>query len=234
MLDLLASEGLVETMRRDSRKTALRTVNFVLSLWLLLNPAMTRAGWVCASSENSCKTVFIVHNSWHAAIALNREDVSLDALPELSDFPDAKFIEFSWGDQDYFPDPNSGVWAALRAAFWSGGSVIHLVGFSENVAEFYGGAEIFELRLAPAAHRQLIRFISESFARSNSSGRAQASPGLFAYSRFYPSTAKFGVLRTCNTWIAEALASAGVPIRPGSVLTAGSLASQLAAVGKSR
>lgn len=237
---MLDSGARVEISRRSSepaeplagRKTTRRAAKCVLSLWLFLNAGMARADWACGSGENSCKTIFIVHNSWHAAIVLSKSDVSLDALPELSDFPGAKFIEFSWGDQDYFPDPNSGVWAALRAAFWSRGSVLHLVGFSENVAQFYGGAGIFELRLAPAAHRELIRFISESFARSNSHGRAQASPGLFAYSRFYPATAKFSVTRTCNTWVAEALASAGLPISPGSVLTAGNLASQLAELGK--
>jgi len=210
------------------------TASNVLSLWLLLHVGLARAEWFCRSSETSCKTVFIVHNFWHAAIILSGADISLDALPELIDFPGATFIEFSWGDQDYFPDPNSGFLAALRAGFWSRGSVLHLVGFSEDIAQFYGRAEIFELRLAPAAHRQLIGFISQSFARSNSHGRAQASPGLFAYSRFYPSTAKFSALRTCNTWIAEALASVGVPISPGSVLTAGSLASQLADLDKQK
>jgi uncharacterized protein (TIGR02117 family) len=220
-------------MRRANRAAALRAANYALSLWLFFNPATAWTDWVCAPSETSCKTVFVVHNSWHAAIVLDRGDLSHDALPELSDFPDAKFIEFSWGDQDYFPDPNSGIWAALRAAFWSGGSVLHLVGFSENVGQFYRGAEIFELRLAPAAQQQLIHFISQTFARANSSSRAQASPGLFPYSRFYPASAKFSVLRTCNTWVAEALASAGLPISPGTVLTAGSLASQLAVIGKS-
>jgi uncharacterized protein (TIGR02117 family) len=219
-------------MRRANRAAALRTANYVLSLWLFFSAGTARADWLCAPGEASCKTVFIVHNAWHAAIVLSRGDLGLDALPELSDFPDAKFIEFSWGDQDYFPDPNSGIWAALRAAFWSGGSVLHMVGFSENVGQFYPSAEIFDLRLAPAAQQQLIRFISQTFARANSHSRAQASPGLFAYSRFYPATGKFSVLRTCNTWVAEALASAGLPISAGTVLTAGSLASQLADMGK--
>ncbi len=220
-------------MRQPNRKTARRTASNVLCLWLFFNAGTARADWVCAPGETSCKTIFIVHNAWHAAIVLDRGDLSLDAVPELSDFPGAKFIEFSWGDQDYFPDPNSGVWAALRAAFWSRGSVLHLVGFSENLAQFYGGAEIFELRLAPAAQRQLIRFISQTFARPNSSSRAQATPGLFPYSRFYSATGKFSLLRTCNTWVAEALASAGLPVSPGNVFTAGSLASQLADLGKS-
>jgi len=220
-------------MRRANKKTALRAANYVLSLWLFFSAGTVSADWVCAPSETSCKTAFIVHNSWHAAIVLSRADLGLDDLPELSDFPGAKFIEFSWGDQDYFPDPNSGTWAAFRAAFWSGGSVLHLVGFNENVGQFYRGAEIFELRLAAAAERQLVQFISQTFARANSNSRAQARPGLFPYSRFYPATGKFSALRTCNTWVAEALASAGLPISPRSVLTAGNLASQLADIGKS-
>src|SRR5215510_15715608 len=127
----------------------------MLGLWLFLNSANVHADWSCALGDPSCKTVFIVHNSWHAAIVVSRDELGIDALPELDDFPDARFIEFSWGDQDYFPNPNSGLWAALRAAFWSGGSVLHVVGFSRNVAQFYGGADIFELRLTPAAQRQL-------------------------------------------------------------------------------
>ena len=220
-------------MQRANRAAALRVASYVLCLCLFFYAGTARADWICAPGETSCKTAFIVHNSWHAAIVLTRSDLGLDDLPELSDFPDAKFIEFSWGDQDYFPDPNSGIWAALRAAFWSSGSVLHLVGFNEYVGQFYRGAEIFELRLAPAAQQQLIHFISQTFARANSSSRAQASPGLFPYSRFYPASAKFSVLRTCNTWVAEALASASLPISPGTVLTAGSLASQLAVIGKS-
>ena len=220
-------------MQRANRAAGLRTANYVLSLWLFFSVGTARADWICAPGETSCKTVFIVHNAWHASIVMNSGDLSHDALPELSDFPGAKFIEFSWGDRDFFPDPNSGVWAALRAAFWSGGSVLHLVGFSENVGQFYRGAEIFELRLVPAAQRRMIRYMSQAFARPDSNSRAQASPGLFPYSRFYPATAKFSVLRTCNTWVAEALASAGLPISPGAVLTAGSLASQLADIGKS-
>jgi hypothetical protein len=44
----------------------------------------------------------------------------------------------------------------------------------------------------------------------------------------YPATPKFSLLRTCNTWVAEALESAGVPVSPRMVNTAGNLASQLA------
>lgn len=206
-------------------------MTYVLCLSLVLAAATLFADWSCAPDRPLCRPVFIVHDGWHAAIVLRTSDISaisIDALPESADFPDAQFIEFSWGDKDYFPDPNSGVWAALRAAFWSGGSVLHLVGFNDGLARFYPGAKITELRLDSNAYQQMVGFISQTFAREASSDRAQASAGLFAYSRFYPATANFSFLRTCNKWVAEALAAAGLPIAPDRVFTAGNLASQIA------
>jgi uncharacterized protein (TIGR02117 family) len=204
----------------------------IVCLWLCFDSRPVFADWSCAPQEPACNSVFIVHNAWHAGIVLNREDLSSIALPELADFPRVRFVEFSWGDRDFFTDPSAGIWAALRAAFWSSGSVLHLVGFNDGVAEFYRGAETTELRLAPPAFRLLIDFISQTFDRAAPLGRAQSSPGLFAYSRFYPATARFSLLRTCNTWVAEALSAAGLPLSPGSVLTAANLASQLAPLGK--
>lgn len=179
--------------------------------------------WTCASQEPGCKTVFVVHNSWHAAIVLAKGDLADQAMPELADFPSASFIEFSWGDRDYFPNPNAGVFSAIKAALWSGGSVIHLVGFSDSVARFYPGATIIELRLSPLAHRLLVDYLNDTFRRESSPPRAGATPGLFPHSRFYPARHKFSLLRTCNTWVAEALEQAGLPIDPQWVISAGNL-----------
>jgi uncharacterized protein (TIGR02117 family) len=172
--------------------------------------------------------LYVVHDSWHAALVLNKNDLSERELPELADFSTAQLIEFSWGDQDYFPNPNSGALTAIRAAFWSSGSVLHLVGFAGEVKAFYPGAEILRLDISSRAFDPLVDFIAQSFRRPVSGRPAPASAGLFPYSRFYPATRQFSLLRTCNTWIAEALASAGLPLSPSLVITAGSLSRQIA------
>jgi len=185
--------------------------------------------WACASNESPCKFVAIVHNSWHAAIVLHKSDIGDPIMPELADFPAARFIELSWGDKDYFPDPASGIFGAIKAGLWSGGSVMHLVGFADTVEHFYQGATITELRSTATAYGRMVDYISETFAREESTGRALAAPGLFSYSRFYPASRRFSLLRTCNTWVAEALELAGLPISSGFVITAGNLQSQLVA-----
>ena len=114
-------------MQRAQRQTGL-AVGLCLNILLGL-PAPLPAGWRCDSAQPDCRSVFIVRNWWHAAIVLRRSDIPEAMMPELNELPVAHMIEFSWGDRDYFPDPDAGVFTALKAAFWSSGSVLHLVAF---------------------------------------------------------------------------------------------------------
>ena len=195
--------------------------------FLFSGQALAAAGWSCVRDEANCRAVIIAHDSWHAAIVLRKDDFPSGILPELDDFPAARFVEFSWGDKDYFPDPKSGFFMALKAAFWSSGSVLHVVGFEEEVKTFYPRAEIVELRLSAPAYDRLLGYISQSFSRPEGKPRAQASSGLVPYSRFYPSTRKFSAVNTCNTWVAQAIETAGLPVAPGMVISAAQLAEQL-------
>ena len=223
-----AARGLSGSVAWRDRPIAAFSVMGIFTLWLLLFSTEIWADWSCEAEKPSCKSLFIVHDSWHAAIVLSKNDIAPAELPESADFPGAEFIEFSWGDQDYFPDPHSGFIAAIKAALWSSGSVIHLVGFSGTLEQVYRGAEIIELRLSLGAFNRLVESLSKTFLRAQGASRAPAAPGLYSHSRFYPATPKFSLLRTCNTWVAEVLEAAAVPVSPRTVITAGNLASQLA------
>ena len=181
-----------------------------------------------AAGKNA-KTIFVVHNNWHAALVVRRVDLTEGLVPEQDHFPEAEYLEIGWGDRDYFPATEESVGLALRAAFWSRGSVLHVVGLRGAVRDYITDGEIIELALSPKAFRRLSEFISASFSRANPSIPAQSQPGLVPYSRFYPASGRFSILRTCNTWIAEALKSAGLDISPRYVITAASLARQVRA-----
>lgn len=176
---------------------------------------------------NHAKHAFIVHDAWHAAIVIRTIDIPAAVLPELRDFPSAEHLEFSWGDRDYFPAPDPGIGLALKAAFWSSGSILHVVGSTGAVENILPGAEILEIGLSEDGFRRLIKFIADTFSRSSPEAPAEARPGLSANARFYPAQGKFSILRTCNTWVAEALSAAGLPVSPRYVITARSLAGQV-------
>ena len=175
----------------------------------------------------SVKTVFLVHDNWHAALIIRKADLPDGTVPERNHFPEAEYLELSWGDQDYFPATDEGIGLALRAAFWSRGSVLHVLGFKGGVKDYFADGEVIEIALSLEAFGRLSEFVSSSFSRSDVSIPAQAQPGLVPHSRFYPATGRFSILRTCNTWAAEALKSAGLDITPAYVITAASLARQV-------
>jgi uncharacterized protein (TIGR02117 family) len=213
------------------RLSALKTAPALLCISLLLRSVdHAAAGWDCSAKQSECKTVFVVHGGWHAAIVLSTADISQLEVPEIADFPQSRFIEFSWGDKDYFPDPHAGPFTAMKAAFWSSGSVLHLVGFTEEVARFYPGAEIIQLQFASQAYDELLDYLSQTFARGQPALRASPSAGLYPYSRFYPATPRFSLWKNCNTWVAEALAAGRFPIAPSFVITAGQLSEQISKV----
>src|SRR4029077_16780603 len=92
------------------------------------------------------RTVFVAHDSWHSAVVIKRVDIPVAVLPEVKDFPGAELMEFSWGDRDYFPAPDAGFGLALKAAFWSNGSILHVVGFNDTVENVLLSAEVIEIR----------------------------------------------------------------------------------------
>jgi uncharacterized protein (TIGR02117 family) len=177
-------------------------------------------------------TVLVVHDNWHSAIVLRAADLSPQTLPEMRDFPDADYLEFSWGDREYFPHPGPGVGLALKAAFRSSGSIIHVVGVRGNPASSYPNAEIIAIGLDAAGLERLVQFVSAEFVRADADSAGEARPGLSENARFYLAHGNFSILRTCNTWVAEALAAAQLPIDPAWVITARSLGSRIRPLGE--
>lgn len=116
---------------------------------------------------------------------------------------------------------------AIKAAFWSSGSILHVVGFNGTVAAAYPNAKILKIHLPEKAFQRLVKFISDTFSRPHPPAPAESRPGLFANGKFYAAEGKFSLLRTCNTWVAEAFSAAGLPINPGYAITAGNLSNQM-------
>jgi uncharacterized protein (TIGR02117 family) len=155
------------------------------------------------------KVFFVASNGWHSGIIVAKADLPSDRIPETKNFPDALFLEFGWGDADYFPAKKPTIGMTLRAAFVPTPSVMHVVGLQADPARAYPNAEILSLPLNKANFNRLIDFIHASFERPEEGRATNGRPGLYATSRFFPARGRFHLLNTCNSWTARALMSAG-------------------------
>jgi len=203
-----------------------------LALLLCLLPFHTAcAGLVKAPAQTASEasigaerhTIHVVGQGWHVGVALRRADLPAGRLPEQADFPQARYLEFGWGDAGFYPAEDPGLGLLLSAALWPSASVLHVVGVEGRLDGHFPHSEILPIELSPADFSRFVAFLDDSFARDGTATTPALRPGLVPGSFFYPARGRFHVFKNCNTWVALALQAAGVPMGRPLPITAGQL-----------
>jgi uncharacterized protein (TIGR02117 family) len=172
-------------------------------------------------------TVSVVSHGWHTGIAVRPADIPEGVWPEHRQLGAAEQLEVAWGDRDFYMAPRGTLRLALRAAFWSSASVLHISSFDRPVDQVFPGQEIIQMRVSHQGLRRLADFFQDAYARDTAGEIIVLGRGQYASSRFYAAREKYSLLRTCNTWTARALREAGLPIEPLQVVTATGLMDEL-------
>lgn len=186
---------------------------------LLLAPALTFAA-------SAAHRIWVVSNGWHSGIVLARPDVPESVIPEIADFPQARFLEFGWGDAEFYPAREAGAWLALRAAF-PGPAVMHVAGLPDHPARIWPQVTILPFAMNAEALSRLLVFLRNSFDRAGAGRAAASARGIYPFSLFYPATGRFHLFNNCNTWTAQALTAMGLGASLGGVNTAEDLISRI-------
>lgn len=212
--------------RRLRRLT--RLLGMATAAWLAVSAPVASSS--LTDGGEAARTVYVVSNGWHTSIALAREDLPPGRVPEAADFPEAPFLEFSWGDREYYPTPQPSFAMALDAAMLPSPAVMHLVGLHGPPQQSFLKAEVLAVALSAAQLDRITAAIAADFDRPASGRAAVIAPGLYANSRFYPAHGRFHLFNTCNSWTARMLALAGLPLSGSPVIRAGDLMSRLRAL----
>jgi len=178
--------------------------------------------------------IFVTSNGWHSGIIVAKADLPPDRLPETADFPEARFLEFGWGDAVFYPAKQVTLGKSLRAVLVPTPAVVHVVGLSAEPARFFPKTEVVSLPIDDENFGRLIEFVDASFERSGAARTAATGPGLYATSRFYPAKGSFHLFNTCNTWTARALAAAGFDVSASGTSRAEALMQQVRALVRPR
>ncbi len=173
--------------------------------------ALVLAPAVGAQAAERVFTVFVSSNGWHTDITVARADIPDGRIPESADFGEARYLQFGWGDAEFYTTPDAGLGATLRAAL-PGPAVVHLAGLAVRPSEMFSGVEEIALTLSEPDFARLVDYLHESFERDGERRANSTAPGLYGFSRFYKATGEFHLFNTCNTWTARGLAAAGLDV----------------------
>lgn len=174
-----------------------------------------------------CKTFYVGAHKWHASIVVDRRDFDPAKSLGTVGFNGKYWIEFGWGDADFYQATGEDVLLGLKALFVPTGAVMHVHGFNGSPASNFPKSEIIEMHFTPEGYERLLAFIRASFAHDQAGKPIPLGDGLYGLSRFYEGTGTYSMFNTCNTWVAKALAAGGFPIDPADVGTVGQFLEQV-------
>jgi uncharacterized protein (TIGR02117 family) len=167
--------------------------------------------------------VYVVSHGWHTGLVVPADTVS-DRLPQLKTrFPDASYIEFGWGDHDFYTAKEITVSLALHSILIPTDSVMHAVALPTTPDEYFIGSEVNSLCLDTEDYMSLIDHIVSGFSRDSDGLVDELDAGIYGDSQFYTGHGNYHLFNTCNKWTAQGLAAAGLEIWPSFILRAESV-----------
>ncbi len=174
-----------------------------------------------AATEADHAMIYVVRRGWHVDVGFSAADLRppLDAL--AAEFPGLEYLFFGFGDEHYLEAKNHGP-PVLLAALWPGRALVLATGLTASPQQAFGGEHVIALHVTDQQLRDAQAFVWNTLTQPVSH-----STGPYEGSLYFPAVPKYSAAHTCNTWAAEVLAAAALPIRSSGVIFAGQLWSEL-------
>jgi hypothetical protein len=170
--------------------------------------------------------VYVVRRGWHIDVGFDVADLQFPLNSLAAKFPGARYLFFGFGDQRYLmaKDRNAPV---LLAALWPGRGMLLLTGLTKAPKDAFGAEHVAALAVSAEQARDAQSFIWQSFAKQSEDPPEAYATGPYDGSLYFSAVLKYSAFHTCNTWAAQTLAAAALPIHSRGVIFAGQLWTQV-------
>ncbi len=168
--------------------------------------------------------IYVVRRGWHVDIGFAADQL----VPPLSGLeaplPGLAYLLVGFGDRQYLIARRHGL-PAMWGALWPGRGLILATGLAATPGAAFGQAHVIALKVTDSQERAAQDFVWKSLTPSATTGAPPplADPGPYPGSEYYAAVPRYSAVHTCNTWAAEVLHQAGLPIRSRGVIFAGQL-----------
>ena len=126
--------------------------------------------------------------------------------------------------------PNPTLGDAIRAILSPSPAVIYVVATGMADPGRWYGSKATALDLNPSQAVRLGGWLARQFAYTPTGKPQPVGAGFTAASEFYRASGHYDAFHTCNTWVIDALAAAGLAVYPDGVIFAAQVRSQVHAL----
>jgi uncharacterized protein (TIGR02117 family) len=166
----------------------------------------------------------VARRSWHTDLCM-AAPVAPDRLAALAaDFPGARYLCFGFGDRQYLLSGQHGPLTMLGALLPSEAALL-MTALGADPAAAFGAGNVVRLGLTAAGEVRLRAFLLQSLQTDTAGQPMRLGDGPYPGSVYYAASSPYDALATCNTWTADALRAAGLPVG-GMVIFAGQVMSR--------
>lgn len=177
--------------------------------------------------------IYLVKESWHTGIMIPVNEFTRKEFPLLNLFREFEFVDIGWGDADFYQTPGIDLYLAAKAILIPTSTVIRIDGYKfpiEKIIEWREFAIKFVLSIDQ--FQQLIKYFNDHIVYDEMGEPVFTKHDPDTHIYFIKSLGKYHLMRTCNTWAAQAIKAAGYDIDTFGLITASQLYSKLAKYGK--
>jgi Protein of unknown function (DUF2459) len=172
-------------------------------------------------SPDSSTIIYVIKRSWHVDIGFASADLQPPLASLRTDFANSRYLLFGFGDRHYLLDKDRG-FGGMLAAFWPGAGLMLVTGLGDSMQAAFGEDNVIEIPVTEAQARMAQQFVWQSLTTDRGSV-APLRAGPYEGSLYYAASKGYSGWHTCNTWAAEGLHAAGLPVHSFGVAFAGQL-----------
>ncbi len=170
--------------------------------------------------------LYLIAAGWHTGIALPAPAMQGPLRTLAPDFPGSQYVSFGWGERNYYM-ARAPTFGDALSALLPGPAVLLVTPLYSPPQVSRAGAQVFEVGLSEAGADRLSTYLWAAIEKSADGTPRRLAAGPDPGSVFYVATGTYSATYTCNTWTAESLRVAGIPVSPAGVVFASQLTDQL-------
>jgi uncharacterized protein (TIGR02117 family) len=184
--------------------------------------------------------IYLADHGYHAGLIIRRDDLDRFSLT-LNDkvlaallvrYQAYEWIEIGWGDEQFyrFAPSISNVTVSMAFSALSGmndTTVLHVVGLKRSPESTFRNSDLQRIELSKSGMDNVMRGIAMTFITNPSGEPVELGQGIYGPSLFYRARGRYSLFNTCNMWLGDLLAAAGLKVSPLPSATSSGLLAEL-------